>query len=163
MFDCLRYSQALDTCMSSSALRSLPRLSLGQGKVCTISSTDPPLLFLLSACHRAVGRKLAAASVWLRRRGQSPPSALAASSPATEPRRHTPVCCCLLCEAHGSGEPAMRAARGDYRSSRPRPAEAACDLRMGRPFAPPVAAEPAPGFDPKDAKRALKIALAYRQ
>ena len=73
------------------------------------------LLFMLSACRRAVGRQLSAASTWLRARGQRPPSAPAASSPASDTRRHTPVCCCLLCEQQDAGEQAMRAARGDYR------------------------------------------------
>ena len=72
------------------------------------------LLFMLSACRRAVGRRLAAASAWLRSRGQRSPSALAAASPATDPRRHAPVCCCLRCEEHGTGEQAMRAVGGDY-------------------------------------------------
>ena len=32
-----------------------------------------------------------------------------------DPRRHSPVCCCLLCEQQGTGEQAMRSVRGNYR------------------------------------------------
>lgn len=33
---------------------------------------------------------------------------------APDPRRHSAVCCCLLCEQHGTGEQAIRQARGNY-------------------------------------------------
>lgn len=31
-----------------------------------------------------------------------------------QPRQHSVVCCCLLCEQYGTGEQAMRSVRGDY-------------------------------------------------
>ncbi len=43
------------------------------------------------------------------------PSTASASVPrAPDPTRHSSVCCCLLCEQHGTGEQAMRQARGNY-------------------------------------------------
>ena len=40
---------------------------------------------------------------------------VATSVPRTpDPRRHSAVCCCLLCELHDTGEQAMRAVGGDY-------------------------------------------------
>ncbi len=42
-------------------------------------------------------------------------SAVSASVPrAPDPSRHSPVCGCLLCEEYGTGEQAMRQARGNY-------------------------------------------------
>jgi hypothetical protein len=32
-----------------------------------------------------------------------------------DPRRHSAVCCCGLCEQRGTGEQAMRSVGGDYR------------------------------------------------
>ena len=81
------------------------------GKVWSIQRT---LLLALSACRRTVGRKLLSSSAWLRGLCQRSPSALAASSPISDSRRHTPVCGCVLCEQQGTGEQAMRAACGDY-------------------------------------------------
>ena len=72
------------------------------------------LLSALSACRRTVSRKFLSTSAWLRGLCLSSSSALATSSPASDRRRHTPVCCCVLCEQQGTGEQAMRAARGDY-------------------------------------------------
>ena len=43
------------------------------------------------------------------------PSAGANLQPSPDPRRHSMVCCCKLCEQQGTGEQAMRSARGDYR------------------------------------------------
>ncbi len=42
------------------------------------------------------------------------PSAVSTISPQPDPRRHSPVCCCSLCEQCGTGEQAMRSVRGDY-------------------------------------------------
>ena len=97
------------------AIIRFPSISLGKGKGSPISSTGSTLLFMLSACRRTVGRKLKAASAWLRTWGHRAPSASASSSPASDTRRHTPVCCCLRCEQQGTGEQAMRSVRGDYR------------------------------------------------
>ena len=45
---------------------------------------------------------------------QPSPSAGAHAPPTPDPRRHSMVCCCLLCEQRGTGEQAMRSAHGDY-------------------------------------------------
>ena len=71
------------------------------------------LLRLLSACRQTVGRKLIAASSWLLGFRKRRPSALAPALLLS--RRHSPVCCCLLCEQHDTGEQAMRSVGGDYR------------------------------------------------
>ena len=73
------------------------------------------LLFMLSACRRAVGRKLKAASAWLAKCCQIRPSSEAPIPPASDARRHSIVCCCLRCEQQGTGEQAMRSVGGDYR------------------------------------------------
>ena len=42
------------------------------------------------------------------------PSAGANTPPTPDPRRHSMLCCCHLCEQRGTGEQAMRSAHGDY-------------------------------------------------
>jgi hypothetical protein len=44
---------------------------------------------------------------------QAPPAERSLTSPPN-PRLHSPVCCCLLCEQSGTGEQAMRSVGGDY-------------------------------------------------
>ena len=73
------------------------------------------LLFMLSACRQAVGLKLKAASAWLSKCRQIRPSSEIPVQPASDARRHSIVCCCLLCEQQGTGEQAMRSVGGDYR------------------------------------------------
>ena len=58
---------------------------------------DLTLLFPMSTGHPAADRKAAAPL-----------------SRTPDPRRHSPVCCCLLCEKLGTGEQAMRSTGGDY-------------------------------------------------
>ena len=79
---------------------SLPNHSEGN------SSQNPPtggptgsLLPSLSTFRQATGGQAAA------------PSAV---SRAPDPRRHSAVCCCRLCEQRGTGEQAMRSVGGDY-------------------------------------------------
>ena len=43
------------------------------------------------------------------------PAAVSTVSQRPDPSKHSAVCCCSLCEQRGTGEQAMRAARGDYR------------------------------------------------
>jgi len=49
---------------------------------------------------------------------RQPPGSQAAAtstvSRAPDPRRHSAVCCCRLCEQRGTGEQAMRSVGGDY-------------------------------------------------
>ena len=67
---------------------------------------DPPrpsrvltLLPSLSTPRQATGSQAAAVSTVLL---------------APDPRRHSAVCCCRLCEQRGTGEQAMRSVGGDY-------------------------------------------------
>ena len=55
-----------------------------------------------------------AASAFLLEHGQHGPSVSANLSPTADASRHSMVCCCLSCEQQGTGEQAMRSARGDY-------------------------------------------------
>ena len=61
---------------------------------------DLTLLLSLSTSRQATGSQAAATSTVSR---------------APDPRRHSAVCCCRLCEQHGTGEQAMRLVGGDYR------------------------------------------------
>ena len=65
---------------------------------------DLTLLFALSAPRRASEPQT----------GLNHSAADATVPQAPDPRRHSVVCCCLLCEQHGTGEQALRAVRGDY-------------------------------------------------
>ena len=58
------------------------------------------LLLSTSTSHQVTGRQAAATSTVSR---------------SPDPRRHSAVCCCKLCEQRGTGEQAMRAVGGDYR------------------------------------------------
>ena len=42
-------------------------------------------------------------------------AAVSTVSQTPDPRRHSAVCCCRLCEQRGTGEQAMRSVGGDYR------------------------------------------------
>ena len=44
----------------------------------------------------------------------TPPPAKPTLASPPDPRFHSPVCCCLLCERSGTGEQAMRSVGGDY-------------------------------------------------
>jgi hypothetical protein len=57
------------------------------------------LLSTLSAFRRTAGSQAAAGSTFSR---------------TPDPRKHSAVCCCSLCEQRGTGEQAMRSVRGDY-------------------------------------------------
>ena len=57
------------------------------------------LLPSLSTARQSAGSQATAASTVL---------------PAPDPRRHSAVCCCRLCEQRGTGEQAMRSVGGDY-------------------------------------------------
>ena len=75
---------------------------------------DLTLLFAMSAPRRVAGARSelnhsASSNV------QPPSPSVAAAVPRQpDPRRHSAVCCCLLCELHDTGEQAMRAVGGDY-------------------------------------------------
>ena len=78
-------------------------------------ATDLTLLLLLSALRRTAG-----SSSELIRSAEPDQAQLATSADATfprapNPRRHSAVCCCMLCEQQGTGEQAMRSVGGDYR------------------------------------------------
>ena len=62
-------------------------------------ATDLTLLLSLSPPRQATGSQAPAVSTVL----QTP-----------DPRRHSAVCCCRLCEQRGTGEQAMRSVGGDY-------------------------------------------------
>ena len=62
--------------------------------------SDLTLLLSLSPPRQAPGSRAPAVSTVSR-----PP----------DPRRHSAVCCCRLCEQRGTGEQAMRSVGGDYR------------------------------------------------
>jgi len=62
-------------------------------------ATDLTLLPSLSTSRQATGSQAAAVSTVLQ---------------APDPRRHSVVCCCRLCEQRGTGEQAMRSVGGDY-------------------------------------------------
>ena len=76
--------------------------------------TDLTLLFAMSAPRRAEDCKFelnhSASSVCK----PLSPSAATSVPRQPDPRRHSVVCCCLLCELHDTGEQAMRAVGGDY-------------------------------------------------
>ena len=76
--------------------------------------TDLTLLFLMSASRRTAGHKPEAGATSESKQTQERLAAGADSSPWPDPRRHSPVCCCLLCEQSGTGEQAMRSVGGDY-------------------------------------------------
>jgi len=62
-------------------------------------ATDLTLLPSLSLPRQATGSQAAATSTVSR---------------TPDPRRHSAVCCCRLCEQRGTGEQAMRSVGGDY-------------------------------------------------
>ena len=62
-------------------------------------ATNLTLLLSLSPPRQATGSQAAAASTVSR---------------TPDPRRHSAVCCCRLCEQRGTGEQAMRSVGGDY-------------------------------------------------
>ena len=76
--------------------------------------TDLTLLFLMSASRRTAGHKSEPDATSTLRQTQERFADGADSSSRPDPRRHSPVCCCLLCEKSDSGEQAMRAVGGDY-------------------------------------------------
>ena len=73
--------------------------SLESGNDCPPSSTGQTLLPSLSTSRQATGSQTAAVST---------------VPPAADPRRHSAVCCCRLCEQRGTGEQAMRSVGGHY-------------------------------------------------
>ena len=62
-------------------------------------ATELTLLLSLSTARQAAG-------------SQAPAVSTASRTP--DPRRHSAVCCCRLCEQLGTGEQAMRSVGGDY-------------------------------------------------
>ena len=77
-------------------------------------STTMTLLLPMSPCRRMAGHKPELGATSASKQTQERLAAGADSSPRPNPRRHSPVCCCLLCEQAGTGEQAMRSVRGDY-------------------------------------------------
>ena len=77
-------------------------------------ATDLTLLFLMSASRRTAGHKPELGATSASKQTQERLAAGADSSPRPDPRRHSLVCCCLLCEQSGTGEQAMRSVGGDY-------------------------------------------------
>ena len=97
---------------------------------------DLTLLLPLSASRRSAGSSGELIHSAEPVCSQPLPSAGATAPRMPDPRRHSVVCCCLLCEQHGTGEQAMRAVGSDYErflarvsSSMPRLDRPAC----GRP------------------------------
>ena len=77
-------------------------------------ATTLTLLFLMSASRRTAGHTPEADATSALKLTQERLAAEADSSPRPGPRRHSPVCCCSLCEQAGTGEQAMRSVGGDY-------------------------------------------------
>ena len=72
------------------------------------------MLFPMSPCRRTVGHKSEPDATSALKLTQERLEAGADSSPRPDPRRHSSVCCCLLCEQVGTGEQAVRSVAGDY-------------------------------------------------
>ena len=76
-------------------------------------ATNRTLLFLMSRQRRLARRKSQRhADVPIPSTQAQPAERSPTSLP--NPRLHSPVCCCLLCEQTGTGEQAMRSVGGDY-------------------------------------------------
>ena len=68
----------------------------------------------MSPDHGQAGAKIMAGSAFLLEHKRPRPSVGVNIPPTADPRRHSMVCCCLLCEQHDAGEQAMRSVGGDY-------------------------------------------------
>jgi hypothetical protein len=86
----------------------------GLGNDFLSSSTAPTLLLAMSRRTKSTDRTLQGATVSPAQPMQpSPPAERPPGSPP-DPRLHSAVCCCLLCEQAATGEQAMRSVGGDY-------------------------------------------------
>ena len=76
--------------------------------------SDLTLLLLMSRHRRVAVRASQGGSVAPVQSTPAPPPTERSLTSLPDPRLHSPVCCCLLCEQAGTGEQAMRSAGGDY-------------------------------------------------
>ena len=77
-------------------------------------ATNRTLLLSMSRCRRAAARIVPGRGAAPGQPTQAPPSAERPLAPSPDPRLHSVVCCCLLCEQSATGEQAMRSVGGDY-------------------------------------------------
>ena len=71
-------------------------------------------LLPMSRCRRAAARIVPGRCAAPGQPTQAPPSSERPLAPSPDPRLHSVVCCCLLCEHSATGEQAMRSVDGDY-------------------------------------------------